>query len=67
MKNELRLGYSMSDDVDSDAVVDDEVIAQQNEEEVEVEVILEEEPVDPLTEALNRAEKAEKEILYRKS
>ena len=65
MKNELRLGYSMSDDVDSDSVVDDEVIAQQIEEEVEVEVVLEEEPVDPLTEALDRAEKAEKEILYR--
>ena len=49
----------MSDDVDSDSVVDDEVIAQQTEGEVEVEVILEEEPVDPFTEALNRAEKAE--------
>lgn len=65
MKNELFLGDSMSDDVASSEVVDEELIAQQSEEMADDEVVVEEEPVDPLVEALTRAEKAEKEILYR--
>ena len=65
MKNELFLGDSMSDDVASSEVVDEELIAQQSEGVADEEVVVEEEPVDPLVEALTRAEKAEKEILYR--
>ena len=65
MKNELLLGYSMSDDVVSEEVVDEELLAQQSESSDDEEVVVEEEPIDPLVEALTRAEKAEKEILYR--
>jgi molecular chaperone GrpE (heat shock protein) len=54
-KNPLRLGQYMSDD---EAVVEEET------EEV-VEEAVEEVPVDPLEEALARAEAAEKEISYR--
>jgi molecular chaperone GrpE (heat shock protein) len=54
-KNPLRLGQYMSDD---EAVVEEET------EEVAEEVV-EEVPVDPLEEALARAEAAEKEISYR--
>ncbi len=55
----------MSDDVDSEEVVDEELLAQESEGFDDAEVVVEEEPIDPLSEALNRAEKAEKEILYR--
>jgi molecular chaperone GrpE (heat shock protein) len=65
LKNELLLGDSMSDDGASAEVVDEELLPQESEGLVDDEVAKEEEPMDPLVEALTRAEKAEKEILYR--
>ena len=65
MNNELFLGDSMSDDGTSEEIVDEELLAQQSEGLADDEVAKEEEPIDPLVEALTRAEKAEKEILYR--
>ena len=65
LKNEVLLGDSMSDDVSSEEVVDEEILPPQSEGLADEEVVPEEEQIDPLTEALTRAEKAEKEILYR--
>lgn len=65
LKNEVLLGDSMSDDVASEEVVDEEILPLQSEGSADEEVAPEEEQIDPLTEALTRAEKAEKEILYR--
>ena len=49
----------MSDDVVSEEVVDEELLTQQSESSTDDEVAVEEEPIDPLEEALTRAEKAE--------
>ena len=65
LNNELFLGDSMSDDGTSEEIVDEELPAQKSEELADDEVAKEEEPIDPLVEAMTRAEKAEKEILYR--
>ena len=65
MNNELFLGDSMSDDGNSEEIVDEELLAQQSEGLADDEVAKEEVQIDPLVEALTRAEKAEKEILYR--
>ena len=55
----------MSDDGTSEEIVDEELLAQQSEGLADDEVAMEEEQIDPLVEALTRAETAEKEILYR--